>query len=361
VLRVCLVGLLAGGHSGVPRYAAALTRALDRVASEFPGLSLCLLTTVRGARATATEQVAVELIGTPFATANAGLRRIVAEQIQARRGTWDLLHFFDLNGPFLARRPFVTTIHDAAIRHGLGGTRMAHKRLLQPWAIGHAAAAVAVSGFAKEEAVRLFGADPARIEVIHSGPGLEASADGQQATNGTPYLLYVGNLTAHKNLPFLVRAFSAAGVDGRLLLVGRRGEGFGDVRKAIEASPARERIELRHDVADGDLDRLYRNASTCVLPSHYEGFGFTALEAMARGCPVLASDIPAVREVSGDGAWLLPPDDESAWAGAIRRVSRDRELRDKLRQQGRTIAQRYSWEHTARRVCGLFLRVGGAI
>ena len=71
-----------------------------------------------------------------------------------------------------------------------------------------------------------------------------------------------------------------------------------------------------------------------LLPSRYEGFGFTALEAMTRGCPVFASDVPAVREISGDGAMLLPLDG-AAWAAAMRRVLGDDRLREELRRRGR--------------------------
>jgi glycosyltransferase involved in cell wall biosynthesis len=360
VLRVCLVGLIAGGQSGIPRYAAALTNGLDRVASEFPDLSVRLLTTQGGAQAADTRNIAVELVRGPFPDASAGLRRIISEQVGARGAEADLLHFFDLSGPVLARRrPFVTTVHDAAIRHGFERARTVHKRLLQPWAIRHATGAVAVSGFARDEAVRELDGDPARIHVIHSGPGLIAESDDASPLDETPYILYVGNLAAHKNLPFLVRAFGAAGVDARLVLVGTRGQRFQEVRRAVAASAARERIEIRRNTSDVELDRMYRGAAMLVLPSMYEGFGFTALEAMARGCPVLAADIPALREVSGDGALLLPVADEDAWSQAIRRVLSDQELREDLRRRGEQTVRRYSWEETAREVCRLFLRLGG--
>jgi glycosyltransferase involved in cell wall biosynthesis len=358
VLHVTLVGLIAGGRSGVPRYAAALTNALDRVAQDFPELSLRLLTTARGAEAAGVAHMPVDRVEGVFEHAHAGPRRILAEQIRARRTRADLLHFFDLSGPILAgRRRFVTTIHDAAIRHGFEGARVTHKRLLQPWALRHATAAVAVSAFARTEAVHLFGADPDRIHVIHSGPGLIPAATAQGAPpEGSPHLLYVGNFAAHKNLPFLIEAFGEADVDCRLLLVGGRGDRLEEIRRAAAASPAGARIEIRWDVSDEELDGLYRGASMLLVPSRYEGFGFTALEAMARGCPVLASDVPAVREISGDGAMLLPLDDRAAWAAAMRRVLSDDHLREGLRRRGAETVRRYSWTATARAVCRLFLQ-----
>jgi glycosyltransferase involved in cell wall biosynthesis len=193
-----------------------------------------------------------------------------------------------------------------------------------------------------------------------SADATNASGSERDPGPSAPYVLYVGSLDAHKNLPFLVRSFAAAVVDARLLLVGGRGKRLGDVSATIASSPARARIELRRDVTDAEIESLYRGAEMLVLPSRYEGFGFTALEAMARDCPVLASDIPALREISGDGALLLPPDDERAWTKAIRDVLRDHGLREDLRRRGSETVARYSWDATARAVCELFRRVGNA-
>ena len=165
--RVCLVGLIAGGHSGVPRYAAALTQGLDRVAGEFPDIELSLLTTAQGLERTRPRRLDAVVPRGLLARPSAGPGRIAAEQLLARRARADLLHFFDLTGPVLApRRPFTTTVHDAALRHRFDGARLAHKRFLQPWAARRARSVVAVSAFAKDEAVRWFGADPERVHVV---------------------------------------------------------------------------------------------------------------------------------------------------------------------------------------------------
>jgi glycosyltransferase involved in cell wall biosynthesis len=360
VPRVCLVGLIAGGHSGVPRYAAALTQGLDRVVAEFPELDLALLTTHAGLERTEPRRIEPIVPSGALARRSAGPGRILAEQVLARRFGADLLHFFDLTGPVLApRRPFTTTVHDAALRHRFAGARTTHKRLLQPWAARRARAVVAVSAFAKDEAVRHFGADPERVHVVRSGPGLLPlrGSNGAGSDGADPYLLYVGDLAEHKNLPFLVHAFGRVAAPARLLLVGRSGRRLESLREAVDASSARERIEIRRDASDEEVDALYRGASALVLPSRYEGFGFTPLEAMARGCPVLASDIPALREVAGDGALLLPLDDEDAWAGAIGRVVTDDALRADLRRRGSDTVSRYSWDEAARGVCRIFAAV----
>jgi glycosyltransferase involved in cell wall biosynthesis len=353
--RVTLVGLLAGGHSGVPRYAACLARALDEVSAEFPELSLSLLTTKRGADAVGARSIEVRTLRLDASWLNRGPGRIAAEQLAVRSAPADLLHFFDLTGPLLApRRPFVATAHDLSLLHGYGRVLQVHKRKLIPWAARRARAIVSISQFTKDELVRLLRVDPGKVTVIRSGPGLGTSAEPEtpgRTPPQAPYLLFVGNLTDSKNLPFLIRAFDRAGDSARLVLAGRPLERYGDIVQAIESSPRRAQIHVLHDATDADVERLYAAATAVVLPSRYEGFGLTALEAMQRGCPVLASDIPALREISGQGAELLPVDDERAWSDAIRRVLSDDGYRAELRARGARAVSRYSWERTARELC----------
>jgi glycosyltransferase involved in cell wall biosynthesis len=328
-----------------------LAGALDEVASEFPTLRLRLLTTQRGAAQAGTRRIDVEVARGPARRANAGPRRILTDQFFAATARADLLHFFDLTGPLFApRRPFVTTVHDASVAHGYERVRYAYKRLLQPWAIRRARAVIADSAFARDEAVRCFGADPRRVTVIHAGPGLLAAVANEARTADEPYLLYVGTMRENKNLPFLIRAHTRAAVDERLLIVSP-GRADNALRQTIISSQVGERVRVVSNADDRELDRLYRGATALLLPSRYEGFGFTPLEAMARGCPVLASDIPAVREVSGSGALLLPLEDDVAWAAAIQRVTRDGQLRAELRERGAATVSRYSWLETARDVC----------
>ena len=355
VRSVGLIGLIAAGMSGVPRYAASLLRALDQVADEYADLHLRLVTTPAGAEAVRASALEVRLVGSSIGSPRSGGRRVLSEQVAAATERSDVLHFFDLTGPVLTPwRRFVSTVHDAS-------QPRAYKRVVQPWAARHAAALVAVSAHARDEAVRAFHADRARIAVIHSGPGLEATAPRDETASppDAPYLLYVGDLTEHKNLPFLVDVFATAGVPDRLVLAGRPGTGYEELRAEIDASPARDRIDVVVAPTDGELDRLYRRAVATVLPSLREGFGFTPLEAMARGCPVLASDLPALREVLADGALLLPLGSQRPWVDAVRRIAADSTLRGDFQGRARKVLERYSWERTARAVCDLFRSLNG--
>lgn len=356
---VALVGYVTGGASGVSRYATALTRGLDDVASEYPDLSLRLLTTRAGAERVGPVAMDVHALPLRHRLARGGLGRVLLEQWRAAATQSDLLHFFDLSGPVLAPgRPFVATMHDASVMHGYSVVRQAYKRRLYPWALKRARATVAISEFTKIEAMRYFAVPPQRISVIRSGPGFTSATPVEGGRNlglEGRYLLYVGNLTASKNLPFLVRAFERAELPHTLVLAGRPGEHFADLDAAVRA--ATRPIRMIHDASDAELDALYRDAVALLLPSRYEGFAFTPLEAMSRSCPVLASDIPAVREVSGPGAMLLPLDDEEAWTEAMKSVATDPALRESLTTRGTAHVATYSWQTTARRLCDLFLSV----
>lgn len=345
--RIGLIGLIAAGVSGVPRYAASLLRAIDGVAKEFPELDLHVVTTRPGAQALALKSLEVRRVGDLLGAPRRGPRRILAEQLAAATEDAALLHFFDLTGPLLRpRRRFVTTVHDAS-------QPRTYKRLVQPWAIRHASAAVAVSATARAEAIRAFDADASRIAVIHSGPGLAPGQSADGTTLDRPYLLYVGDLSEHKNLIFLVDVFGAARMPARLVLAGRPGQGYAELRARIESSSARSDIDVIVDAEDGQIEGLYRGAVATLLPSRREGFGFTPLEAMSRDCPVLASDLPVTREILADGAMLLPVGDLEAWVAGVRTIAGDDEARAALRKRGSEIVKRYSWERTARAVCAL--------
>src|SRR3954451_695957 len=142
---VTLVGLVAGGHGGVPRYTQSLVRALDEVAAEFSGLELSLLTTQRGAEALASVSLPTRTIPLRARRLNRGVVRVLADQIAALRAGGDLLHFFDFTGPLLAPgRAFVTTAHDLSLLHGYGRVLQFHKRRLIPFAAHRARAIVAI-------------------------------------------------------------------------------------------------------------------------------------------------------------------------------------------------------------------------
>ena len=352
-LSVHLVALLAAGHSGVPRYARELIRALDLVAPEAPEIAYTVLTTDSGGGLFDLRNIATftprMLRSRPARLA----KRPLLEQVVTAASPADVLYYFDLVGPLLTpRRRFVATVHDATAGRRLTDKRWAYKRLLHPWAVRRAEALVAVSEFARREAIEVYGAHPERTVVVRSGPGLDVPRGTAPASKDSERrgFLYVGNFGRNKNVQLLIRAYEESDARGPLVLVGRSGDMRGEVEALASASKRTAGIEIRDRVSDEELERLYAASAAFVFPSRYEGFGFPPLEAMSRGCPVVASDIPALRETLGDAALFLPADATDAWARAFERVERDTSLREDLQARGTENVSRYSWLDTARGV-----------
>jgi glycosyltransferase involved in cell wall biosynthesis len=112
-------------------------------------------------------------------------------------------------------------------------------------------------------------------------------------------------------------------------------------------------------VHDADLPGLYAGARAFVLPSRYEGFGLTCLEAMACGTPVVAADRAALPETCGDAAVLVDPDDQEALCAAVLRACADEPLREDLRRRGLARAAAFTWDRTAVSVDALLCELAG--
>jgi glycosyltransferase involved in cell wall biosynthesis len=153
-------------------------------------------------------------------------------------------------------------------------------------------------------------------------------------------------------------AASSRGV--RLVLTGGRGRGDADVTAVIARLGVGDAVLRLGHVPRPRLDGLIARAIALVYPSRYEGFGLPLAEAMGAGCPVIASDLPVIREVVGDAGLLVSVGDVSAWADAMLRVLDDQALRQRLVAAGRERAHRYSPAETSRTMAVAYrLALGG--
>ncbi len=110
-------------------------------------------------------------------------------------------------------------------------------------------------------------------------------------------------------------------------------------------------------VPDEELMILYQEAEAFVLPSLLEGFGLIGLEAMAVGCPVLASDIPVLKEIYGEAALYFDPKNVNDIAKKIKQIIDDQKLREKLKKLGRGQVKKYSWQKTAQETIKVYQEV----
>jgi len=258
-----------------------------------------------------------------------------------------------------ARVPLVLSVHDRAWEQRPSDftryERLWH-RAARPRALARRAARVLCDAEAvRADLVRAWELDPARVRAVHLAPAIPPRAVAAPAGDPAPYLLFVGALEPRKAPEVLVAAHAAArgrGLEAELWVAGD-----GRLAPAVTGPGVRR---LGH-VADADLPALYAGALALVLPSRLEGFGLPPVEALAHGTPVIASDLPVLREVLGDaGARYVPPGDAPALADALLALERDPAERKRLLAAGRAAIARLSWAATARATRAALAEAAGA-
>jgi len=273
--------------------------------------------------------------------------------------------------PIPTRRALrVVTVHDCYFlrfpEHVSGPMSRDYVPLVRD-SVRAADAVVAVSETTRRELCELTGVDPKRVHVTYNGVGRtyrRSSADAAPETLERlgikrPYLLFVGRREPRKNLGVLLEAFAqvaAARDDVDLLLVGPDGLGWDHTWSNVPGTVRRRVVLLPYQQAS-TLACLYAHSRALLLPSLWEGFGLTAVEAMACGAPVIAARAGALPEVLGDNALWIDPASPDEIARASHRVLDDDALRARLVEAGGRCAQRYSWRRTARLTHELYRRI----
>src|SRR5206468_7207971 len=145
----------------------------------------------------------------------------------------------------------------------------------------------------------------------------------------------------------------AAPAPWRLVFVHRQGARDGLARLGRRLRVA-DRIVWLWRSGREEVAALMQAAGALIQPSVYEGFGLPLIEAMACGCPIVATDIPPFREVTGGAAILVPPDDVSSLAAAIRAVVTDAGRRGTLAEQALSRARAFSWDRCAEETLAVY-------
>jgi glycosyltransferase involved in cell wall biosynthesis len=268
-------------------------------------------------------------------------------------------------GVLRCRVPQVTVVHDLiplACPREYPRQQFYFRRLV-PAILRESRAVIAVSGATRREVIAAYGLNPDRVCAIPNGYDSTKFAPIGSATDdgGVPYVLYVGNLLPHKNLPRLIEAVArvARQSPARLIIAGSGTPGrVAELRRRADRVGAR--LELMPYVSQQALPALYRGARLVAMPSLAEGFGLPALEAMACGTPVVVGNTSAMPEVVGDAGLLVDPEDTGAISDAILRLLTQDSLRKELIARGLARAAAFSWERTARQVLAVLDEVAGS-
>jgi glycosyltransferase involved in cell wall biosynthesis len=289
----------------------------------------------------------------------------------------DLMYFPAVYSWFPVPRklPSMVTIHDAIAEHypKLIFPKWKHRMfwaLKVKLALWQSSRILTISQAAKDEIVEYMGADPDMIDIASAAPNPQfRKTDDQQliATARQRALLpadaeiivYVGGLAPHKNLHGFLDGFEKAlehdrVADVHLALIGDfKGAGFlseyDTLSARVLANPTlRSRVHFCGYVSDPDLVALYSCAVAAAMPAFSEGFGLPAVEAMACGVPVLASDRGALPEVVADAGVYFNPFDASAIANAIVEMLENDALRAHLSETALARAETFTWKRAAR-------------
>lgn len=276
----------------------------------------------------------------------------------------------------LWRKPcsLVATIHDLApfrVPDKYDWKRMLYGRVIARRLAHRQDHIIAISQNTANDLATFFHRPTSRTTVVHNGieherffPGSGEIAQrkwAQQRSLRSPFFLYVARLEhPGKNHVRLISAFeefkAATKAAWQLAFAGRDWHGAETIHAAIRQSPFVADIHCLGFVADSDLPELYRAAGAFIYPSLYEGFGLPPLEAMACGCPVIASASGSLGEVLGDAAAIVQPEDIHTVAKQLYIVATDSAVRNRLRAAGLVQAHKFDWAKTAKATLEVYQR-----
>ena len=282
----------------------------------------------------------------------------------------DLLHSPHFLLPLIRPCPTVATIHDVIYMAcpedlpSLGGRL--YYRLMMNACSRMATRIITDSEHSKAEIIRYLHTDPSKIEVVYPAvdPFFQSEALNAEIASmrfrfgiDRDYILCVGIYKPRKNHASLLKAFQLllkSGVQSQLVIAGPMGEGEPILRGLARELGIAQHLTFTGFVNDADLRALYSGARVYVCPSLYEGFGFTVLEAMACGTPIVCSSATSLPEVAGKAALYFDPHKPEEMAAQLLRALSDDAVRASLIANGRSNLMRFNWAETARQTLAVY-------
>ncbi len=275
-------------------------------------------------------------------------------------------HYSPVFSPF----PTIPTIHD--IGYLQFQNQFTKKDLYQliNWtkeSIKKSSHIITVSQFSKDEIIKTYQVDPNKITIAYNGvdasPKIDQKIQNQILSSydlqSKNYYLYLGTLKPNKNIPFLIKSFALFlrstnyGLTPKLVIAGKKGWLFNEIFTLVKSENLENKIIFTDFINESQKTTLYQNAIATVLPSTYEGFGIPAIESMKLGTPVIVSNIPPFKEVVQNSGLFIDPTDTNDLCQKMVEISNPK-TREKYSKLGKTRADRFTWDSTAKSVLQVF-------
>ena len=233
--------------------------------------------------------------------------------------------------------------------------------------VSHADKIIAVSNSTKNDIMEIFETKEEDIKVIHSGFDKRLFEDSKMSREAVlekygikkdeKYILFLGTIEPIKNITRLFEAFKKfkedstrehGKCDHKLIMSGKNGWLAQEYRQIAKDLGIGKDVIFTGYVVGDELVPLFKNADFFVMPSLYEGFGMTVLEAFATGTPAIVSNVSSIPEVTGDAAILVNPLKTEEIVEAMKRLATDENLKKELRAKGLAQVEKFNWEKCAR-------------
>jgi glycosyltransferase involved in cell wall biosynthesis len=251
---------------------------------------------------------------------------------------------------------------------GFGSLQKRYLKAALANSVKRASAVICVSQFSKRQLIQLTNVDPGKVHVVYHGlPPSHGVSDSIAGSNGSspPYVLCIAHLQPYKNVLRAMAAYAelrrSHGIPQRLRIIGFEDQYTArDIHEYATDLRVADSVDFLGPIGHEDLRAQYSMADLLLYPSLYETFGLPPLEAMAAGCPVVASNSSAIPEVVGNAAQLVDPLDVADIARGMLHVLSDQSWRRELIGRGRLRAAEFTWDKAGRSTLQILKEVVGA-
>lgn len=257
--------------------------------------------------------------------------------------------------PLIHPKNTVVTLHDLGFKHFpelYSSEELAYHNWTMNFSANSAAQIITPSEFTRQDLIKTYSLDPAKIHVIWHGFDKERFKPDPKVKK-QPYILFIGRLEEKKNIRNMVRAYGLlrqeAKVSHKLVLAGSPGFGYEQIKEEIAKLPEnvqKDIIETGY-ISEEEYTRRLQEADIFLFTTNFEGFGMPIIEAFACGTPVITSSVSCMPEIAGNAALIVNPQKPLEIAAAMSKLISSEGLKKSLILKGRVRSGLFSWEKAA--------------